>query len=335
MYTLDNIALPIINDESKKLPNSMAKACVSSYSGEEFERFVLEWLKYCKNAIEQSTVIGQVGGKGDKGVDIYLHKGSETTYYQCKQYSRAINELELCEIVTKVLFYSYEKKSFMPTKLVIIAFSSFNGKALKLFTDKLEMKGVIIKNSETSLKSIKKSKPLDFDDYLANTDYSFVSKVDVDDIITEYYNSKYGKLRFVKSDYPVLRLNLEKGNYEDEEFVRQIKSFNPPISRKVLEETKEDYYSALCLKETDRHLFGNTKEFEKSKDEVYNTIKYKLFGYSTLESRMREALTLAASANTFHSYLDRGLNLIKNQDKQGMCHFLVNEKKFSWETEDE
>lgn len=335
MPSYDNIIFPII-DDTKKFQINMAKHCISAYSGTEFEKFVLEWLKYCKNKIQKDTIIGSVGGSGDKGIDIFLYENGKTTFYQCKQYRTAINESELCEIITKILFYSFDNSIQFPNELIIIAFSSFNEKTLSLFTDVDNMKNCFIKNLDKSLNKIKKCKPVGFDKYIQVIDFSFVKKIDIDDIIFEYYNSDYGHIRFIKSTFPNIRVSLEKQDYENEEFMKQIKNFTSPVSNKIIEGIKEEFYSALSLKETDKYLFGNSIEFDKAKEEVYDHIKYKTMEYNPDQTkRLGDILTLAASANTSYSYLDKELNVIQNKDKQGMCHFLVNEQRFSWEKNDD
>ncbi len=333
----DNIKFPIISDENKKLNVAMAKGCVSAYSGDEFEQFVFEWLKYCKKKITPNTLIGKVGGSGDKGVDIYQKDNDIVTYYQCKQYSKGINSTELCGIITKVLYYSYNNIDFMPNKLYVVAFKSFNRPALALLGNVDDLKAAVIKNCDKSLGNMKKEKSSkEFMEYMKKVDYSFVEKVDVDDIITEYYNSSYGKMRFIKSDYPNIRLKIEKSNYEEEIYVKELESIEPVIKKSIILGAKEDYYSALCLKETDKYLFGHNEEFDKVKNEVEAGIKYvRMNECNDLLKRYIEIMSSSLNANTSFSYLDRGLNIVCNNDRAGVCHFLVNEGRLSWRKQDD
>lgn len=51
----NEIAFPLLND-SQKAPITQATNIVASYSGEEFENFILEWLKYCCKKINEGKL---------------------------------------------------------------------------------------------------------------------------------------------------------------------------------------------------------------------------------------------------------------------------------------
>ena len=70
----NEIVFPNLND-SEKADFGRATNFISSYDGEEFENFILEWLKYCRQKLQPNTLIARIGGTGDSGIDIY-----ENTY---------------------------------------------------------------------------------------------------------------------------------------------------------------------------------------------------------------------------------------------------------------
>ncbi len=65
----NKIIIPKIKKENR-IPESKMINYVSTFSGNEFEMFVFEWLKFCKKDINENSLIFRIGGTGDKGVDI-------------------------------------------------------------------------------------------------------------------------------------------------------------------------------------------------------------------------------------------------------------------------
>lgn len=149
----EHINLPKLN-KSQKTSINIATNIVSGYSGEEFEQFVLEWLKYCRKKIEKGSVLGRIGGTNDYGIDIYEKNGDEVYYYQCKRYSKQLTEPQTREIIVKVLWHAFKLRIEKPNELEIIAFKGFNKKTLSLFGNKLKLKDNVIENINESLKDI-------------------------------------------------------------------------------------------------------------------------------------------------------------------------------------
>ena len=139
----NEISLPKLN-KSQKASINIATNIVSGYSGEEFEQFILEWLKYCRKKIDKGSVLGRIGGTGDYGIDIYERNADKVTYYQCKRYSKQLTEPQTREIIVKVLWHAFNQRIEKPNKLVIIAFKGFNKKALTLLGDKVKLKESVI-----------------------------------------------------------------------------------------------------------------------------------------------------------------------------------------------
>ena len=141
----EEISLPKLN-KSQKASINIATNIVAGYSGEEFEQFILEWLKYCRKKIDKSSVLGRVGGTGDYGIDIYEKTNDKVTYYQCKRYSKQLTEPQTREIIVKVLWHAFNQRIEKPNELAIIAFKGFNKKTLTLLGDKVKLKEIVIEN---------------------------------------------------------------------------------------------------------------------------------------------------------------------------------------------
>ena len=75
----NSITAPKIRKQDKIEANRMTQTLLS-YSGDEFEMFLFEWLKYCRKVLDDKSLLYRMGGSGDKGVDIYYKNDKETIY---------------------------------------------------------------------------------------------------------------------------------------------------------------------------------------------------------------------------------------------------------------
>lgn len=336
----NEIAFPKLND-SQKAPITQATNIVASYSGEEFESFILEWLKYCSKKINDSTVIGRIGGTGDNGIDIYENTNGKVSYYQCKRYKSALTLPQFIEIVIKVLWHCFKSDIEKPEKLYVIAFSGVNSVVLPLLAkDKMvTLKDSIITGAPKALSNLKISDDTEpFISYLKKmTDYSFVKKIDLDDIVKEYCLSEYKMFRFITtSSSHIKRKEVQMRNYEENIFYKQLSNIVTRNKDKVLLKAKEQYYSALCLEETDKYLFGDNKEFMRLEKEVSSNIDpIRNQHFDDMFNRYNQIAASAMATLTSSIALDYSLHMIKADDKVGICHKFVNENTLSWDKEDE
>lgn len=334
----DEIALPKLN-KSQKASINIATNIVSNYLGEEFEQFILEWLKYCRKKIDKGSVLGRIGGTGDYGIDIYERNADKVTYYQCKRYSKQLTEPQTREIIVKVLWHAFNQRIEKPNKLVIIAFKGFNKKALTLLGDKVKLKESVIQNIDASLEDINvKDDSAVFVEYIKNlSSFDFITRIDIDTIVTEYCLSEYCQFRFLSgTKVEVKRVVLPKGEYTQEKFCKELMNIATTKKERVLLTAKDQYYSALCLEETDRYLYGSDDEFLKFKEEVSSVIEpARQRNYDSLSDRHLAIIESAMGTIPSNVALDYDLHIVSNKDKAGVCHIMVNEGNLSWEKEDE
>ncbi len=334
----NEIALPKL-DKNQKASINIATNIVSNYSGEEFEQFILEWLKYCCKKIDNGSVLGRIGGTGDYGIDIYEKTNDIVTYYQCKRYSKPLTEPQTREIIVKVLWHAFNQRIEKPNKLVIIAFKGFNKKTLTLLGNRVKLKESVIQNADETLKDINvNDNSAFFIEYINNLDsFDFITTIDIDTIVAEYCLSKYCQFRFLSgAKVEVERVILPKGEYSKEKFCKELMNITTTKKERVLLTAKDQYYSALCLEETDRYLYGLDEEFLKFKEEVSSVIEpARQRNYDSLSDRHLAIIESAMSTNPSNVALDYDLHIVTNKDKAGVCHIMVNEGTLSWENEDE
>lgn len=335
-----DIALPAL-DDSQKGSIMQATNIVSAYSGEEFEQFILEWLKYCKKKLTEDTTLSRVGGTGDDGIDIFENTKGEISYYQCKRYNTSLTLSQFTDIIIKVLWHSFTSKIARPNNLYIIAFKGVNGKVAPLLgVDKeQDLKQHLIEDAKNALKRLRiQEDSIGFAQYLNEiNDYRFIHKIALDDIIKEYCMSPYVLFRFISSSPSrIQRQYIPKEDYEEKAFYKQIKSIATHNKKRVLLSAKEQYYSALCLEETDKYLYGNNDEFSKLEKEVSSNISTVINKhFDDMFERYNAIIDRAMTATANNVSLDYSLHIVCADDKAGICHKFVNEDKLSWEKEDD
>ena len=239
----EEICLPKLN-KSQKVSINIATNIVSSYSGEEFEQFILEWLKYCCKKIDKGSVLGRIGGTGDYGIDIYEKNKDKVMYYQCKRYSRQLTAPQTREIIVKVLWHAFKSKIEKPDELVIIAFKGLNKTSLDLLGNKEKLRNSVINNIDESLKDINvKDDTSGFVEYIKNLDsFNFIKSMDIDSIVKGYCLSEYCQFRFLTgSKVDIKRVVLPKGDYSQEKFCKELMSIVTTKKERTLLTAKEQY----------------------------------------------------------------------------------------------
>lgn len=337
-----DIHMPKIK-KANRISESKMIGIISNYSGEEFESFLFEWLRFCKKDIDEDSLLFRIGGTGDNGVDIYYKNKEEIVYYQAKQYNHQLTLNEIIDIVSKIFWYVFKGKIDYPTKIFVISSKGISSKSVFAFTNPIKLKQVILGNLKQTLKRNKinyeEQELIEFSTFFQNKDLSIVKNIQIDKIIYDYYCSELGVIRFTKQEPFRLRIKIKREDYDDELFIKQIKSVyaKSKTQNLVVSDAKDSYYNCLCLKETDRFLYGNNVEFDLVKEDIYESVNF-LFYNETIDVKERYVTCLdkAAQSNINISLLgDYGLNMVTKSDKKGICQMLVNEKKISWEKKDE
>ena len=334
----NEIVFPNLND-SEKADFGRATNIISSYDGEEFENFILEWLKYCRQKLQPNTLIARIGGTGDSGIDIYENTDGKITYYQCKRYTHALTFPQVRQIIIKVLWHAFKQHIDYPSELFIIAFKGINGAAAKGLSDKQKLKEALLKKYEDDLNSINITEDYsEFYDYLNDiNDFSFIKKIDLDDIVKEYCKSDYAVFRFISTrDVNLKRILVPQRVYDSDPFILQLNTIIQRQKQRIIQSAKEQYYSAICLEETDKYLYGSNLEFLKLKKEVTTTIDIARFKhFDDMQERYLSILETAITTNAANVSVEYNLHLVSAQDKAGICHIMVNDGELSWEKEDE
>ena len=334
---LEEIKISSFAAQKVELKNQNAITAVANYSPEEFEQFVFEYLLFVKKDELLPERIYRVGSTGDKGVDIYLKRQSgEVYYYQCKHYNKSLPIASINGIIVKILYYSAKGKISCPSKIYIVGLNGVSTEVMEALCDITEFKSQMISKIDSILKSEKLGNEEETKEKLLNQIRSFDFKnlefLPVEKLISEYYNSPCGKLRF-DSETKFETIKAPDIDKEKLCFLEQISSL--PYADKSIKDFLEnesisDYYKTLCLFYTDRFYFGSEKNFEELIEDIYDAEKYNLIcGCKTVEEVI-SVLENATHVNTSRSFLDRRLHIVGSAERQGACHYLVENGKGFW-----
>lgn len=341
IVNLNNINAPII-PESNKIGKNYKKEIIM-FSPSEFEAFIFEWIKFCKYK-DQKVSVYNIGGTGDHGIDIAVFSKEKEEIYQCKRYEKPLSESQVKTILVKVLWYYFKDfngKKY-PTNITISTIKGFSVKAMRLFEDKENLKKEILLYYKTALDNEKidfeNFNLKDFENYLELFNYDNVFQTDIDEIIKDYINSEMKFFRFkdVKPNFSrriVENINDYPSNYVDE-------ISNVLVDTNMSEEQKQDYlnickndfYSAVSLRETCYYYFSETTEFDKIENNIISLMEMYKFSYLNDKfKRMQEILIGVKNIDLNDSYLQYAMHMVNYNDRKGTCHWLVNNGKFSWE----
>ena len=340
---LSKVFIKTISDNDKISSNYLNT--IKTYDSQEFEDFIYEWIKFCRYKDKQINAYN-IGGTGDHGIDIMVRYNNEEEVYQCKKYASRLNESEVAQIITKVLWYYFVDfcGRKYPSTIHIAALSNYSINAARMLDDENILKREIKSRVLNSLKSeniTSDEEQLEtFKKYLEKFNYKTVKKMDINEIILEYSRSEIAFSRFRNVSIKITRRNAT-------EIIKKLPNIYQQQIKNILSKTKlsqeqqkdylkiaeADFYSAVSLRETCYYFLGDTREFEKIENDVLSYINVKKFDrFNSDFERMQSILEKANTVITSDSYLDYCIHLVSNEDRKGACHWLVNNAKFNWES---
>ncbi|CAI3573898.1 MAG: restriction endonuclease [Clostridium sp.] len=321
---------------------------VKSFSPDQFEEFILEWVISC--AKTKYKDVYRIGGAGDMGRDVIgEYRNGEYDYYQCKRYDGKLNPSEYWVEFGKLCYYTYNKDIPMPKKYYIIASQGLGPKMLKLIKDEKQIrKGLIDSWNTKCKKKISKKKSIELDSQLLNYinkfDFKIVDTCSINKIIEQHRQTDYFYFRFGGVNKPNRTYKIEvPEDINSREFLYVKKIFKAYSENKGEDvninnlnrysdlnadfiRQRRCFYSAESLKHCIREIFTKEDEFNKLKDEMYSGIidfieEYFEDGYVRLKKTMHESTRVNLSV----SVVDRNLHFVNNDDKKGLCHEIAND----------
>jgi len=299
----------------------------------------------------QYSKVVRCGGGGDLGRDVIAYTPNEDwENFQCKYYAKSLTLDEAIREVGKLIYYSYKDKYSVPIKYYFVSPKGVTTQLLNHLMDTEKFKDELIKRWDKQCRTkitTKHKIELDTDllSYIdSSIDFKIFDHIPPLDIIELHSQTPYHVIRFGASTHkrpksvtppPTLEaseltytseLLLAFGDAEKKD-VNNINLITFPEYEQEYHSARRNFYSADGLEKFSRDWLPNDC-YKELLDECYETISPVIMsehkdGYARYLKVSAQAAGTNYSSHPLHHY-------IKVQDKKGLCHHLVNEKKIKW-----
>lgn len=333
-------------------PHLDAIKIIRSYSDEEWEAFIEEWLEIKK---ADYLEIEKLGGAGDMGRDVvaYINKKNpnyEWDCYQCKHYKNSLTPSDIWVEFGKIIYYSFIKKYPKPRKYYLVAPRDVGTKLSDLLNNHINLKSELISawddKCKTKITTTDINLSGDFLDYFNHFDFSIFGRVQVKDVIKEHIKHpnhirSFGgglpsreKVETIPSSVQSYEVKYTKQLTLAYNSDKETNSFKNPGDFKDnttyqghFNRARESFHNAEQLRNFSRDnlgqdVFENLQEeiYERVVDIVDDDIKN---GFKKVKEVEAKAMELIIESNPLKARCIVA-------DKKGICHQLVNNNRFIW-----
>jgi C-terminal domain 6 of the ABC-three component (ABC-3C) systems len=339
-----------------KVPPFPPQQLMFLFSADDWEEFLLEWGSFQKNEYELVT---RLGGANDMGVDVACFRSKngflgEWDNYQCKHYGPPITPQVAIPEIGKILWHIFEGHLTEPKNYYFFAPKDCGPSLKKLLLNAIDLKKKLFDDwDKWCSTSITKTEKIllegNFRAFVENFDFTIFKYKPKLDVIEEHRKTPYFAGRFGGGlpDRPISKLPpvnpsgaetryLEQlmEAYSDHEKL-QVKNENLgkyPKLEKHFHRQREAFYHAESLQSFARDSVPEGT-YEELQEEVYQGVvdieeSSHADGFQRVKEVMGTAAILGLSANGL-------IQVVKVQDRHGICHQLANEDRLTWRKDDE
>lgn len=330
---------------------------IEIFSPDEWEIFTQEYLEIIEG---EYVEIERIGGANDNGRDVIAYITPSTTKdyiwdcFQCKHYDHSLYPSDIYIEIGKILYYTFRNDYPIPKNYFFISPKGCGTSLSKLLSNPELLKKDIKNNwikycqskiTKTELVYLKDS----FLTYVENFDYSIFKKTNIKDILEKHKKHPNHIIRFGGG--------LPSRPKLDESIINEIKE-NELIYIKQLFLSYEDECKSVFNKTEDLVSFSNYQghfnrarinfhyaeqlrnfyrdslplnTFNDFQNEIYSGI------IDTIEDNHENAFKKIKATEQLASTLQLSANPLTTvsivNDRKGICHQLVNDKKIKWKDE--
>lgn len=339
-------------------PHLDAIKAIRSYSSDEWEEFIEEWLDIKKN---DYVDVKRYGGAGDLGRDVvaYINKNNPNyswDCYQCKQYKDPLAPSKVWIEFGKIIYFSYLNKYPVPHKYFFVAPNGIGTKLSDLLDNHINLKDGLrqewdhkCKNDIVENESIELTG--DFLQYFNDFDFTIFDSIQIKNVIAEHKSHpnhirRFGgglpsreRIKPIPSDiqsYEIRytqQLRLAYNSDKDENSFTTIQDFQDnSLYQRHFERARESFHNAEQLRNFSRDTLG-PDTFADLQEEIYQRIA------DIADENIKNGFTKAKKVEAAAMDVPIESNPLKARclvpDKRGICHQLVNDNKFQWVEDDE
>jgi len=329
---------------------------LSIMSDDEFEEIVLEWAyEYLAPKYKK---VRRCGGAGDKGRDVIGvidFKTNEWDNYQCKHYANKLTPTNFYVELGKLCYYTFMRDFTIPNNYFIVGKEGVGTALGDLLEDPIKLRDKLVANWDKYVESKITSKGTgkiklenELKTYIENFDFSIIKVLEPHELIEQHSKTSYYLYHFgggIKKYRKDTTVPLIADSEKEMRYVKQLLiAYSEEISKEINsvdELTKygtylvhfniqrKNFYSVETLKQFERdNLPPDSNAFEDLKEEIYSAVYSKVL--ATYENAFKRLLSALDHSTLLNIAANPLIVTISLQDKQGICHHLVNENKLSW-----
>lgn len=327
---------------------------VEHMSFEDWEEFIEEWVDVKKTEYIEGE---RFGGAGDKGRDVvgYVSDKNMPNYiwdcYQCKHYENALIPTQAYKEFGKILYHTFKLEYPKPRKFYFVSPKGCGTSLSKLLQNPVELKDALKKNwlkyCETEITNVEVKLEGDFLKWVDNFDFSIFSKIHTKNILIEHKKHENHLIRFggglperEKLDLTSIPNDIQSSetNYvyellsayssESTEIYKNVQELNSAeVYKNHFARARISFHHAEQLRNFSRDSLP-IDTFEDFQNEILNGIidivdDIHSNNFIKVKEAEKEARKIIISSNPL-----KDVSIIN--DRSGVCHQLVNDKKIKW-----
>lgn len=327
---------------------------LTTWDEDTWEEFTLEFVSCIKNKFDK---VVQCGGGGDMGRDVIAYTPTGWVNYQCKYYGDKLSVADVALEVGKLIYYSYIEEYTLPEEYYFVSPKGSSSHLIKVINDKTgnSLKKEVLDRWEKSIKTkITSTTEVTLSDDLLKyieeeIDFTIFDDIPPIRLIELHRSTPYHEIRFgiYSRKRPSPAAAPEKVDWEVEQTYihalldafSEYKSTTVdldslPEHQKLYFEfhsARNNYFCAASLDLFSRDWLPSSS-FRELKEECYEAISPTV--NLTYTDGYTRYLKVCEATAKIH-YESHPLKFyMKIQDKKGLVHHIVNDKKIVWKNDD-
>lgn len=327
---------------------------LTTWDAGTWEEFTLEFVSCIKGKFVK---VLRCGGGGDMGRDVIAYTPSGWVNYQCKYYGDKLSVADVVLEVGKLIYYAYMKEYTLPEEYFFVTPKGSSTHLIKVINDKSgdSLKAEVLKRWEKLIKfNITSKTSVELTPELRKYIEEVVDFKIFDDIaplklIEMHSSTPYHEIRFgiysLKRPLPANAPSSVDWGVEQYYIRALLEAFseykNSPIDINSLPDhqklqtefnsARNNYFCAASLDLFSRDWLP-ASSFQDLKEECYEAISPTVNltyteGYTRYLKVCEATSTISYDSHPLKFYM-------KIQDKKGLVHHIVNDKKFVWKNDE-
>ncbi len=323
---------------------------IKSFSPDEWELFVLEWVHSLKQTYSN---VEHFGGSGDKGVDVIAFPddvGDIWDNYQCKHYNHRLRPSDIWLEIGKVVLYSFRTVYSWPRGYYFVAPLGVNTVVSNLLRNHVKLKSSFIESWDQHCKStIISNEVIELDEtlsgYIAALDFSIFHAKSPLTMVDEHRRTPYHATRFgggLPQRPEPEPAPEELQSHESIYITKLFQAYSDHTGNSLVglsdidsnielknhySRTRNQFYSAEALRSFSKETLP-PGEYNRLQDEIHEGISDVVDrehpdGYARLHAAVETAHQMQI---TDHPLVSR----LGPRDRGGVCHQLANDDKVTW-----